>query len=169
MSAPHPQVAVFERLRDVIRTKLDLGRYAVGGWEIKPGRAFAVSVYGYAGRFNERGGARGTGSQDNLAVQVTLGGSQVVAESEMYPLRDALKYIIETFTDPLLSGIKVTDWKFEIITDGTFNNLLTMTGTIGFQTRPHHLAEGELLAQATAIILNHLEQVPLDTPLEDRP
>lgn len=172
MTAPapkHPQIEVYEALRDVIRTRLNLGKYDVGGWEVQPNTKVSVAVYGYQGEFNERGGARSTGSQDSLAVQVNLRGTQAVSEQEMYPLRDALKYLIESFSHPLLAGIKVKGWTFEIVGTGKFDNMLTLTGTIGFQTRAHHFSEDELIGRAVQVILQHTEQVPLTTPLEDTP
>lgn len=160
MPAPHPHIEVYEALREFVRTELGLSRYKVGGWEVQPGRDISLGIFGYEGEFSRRGGSRGVGTQDSMAVQVTLRGSKAVTEAEMYPLRDSLKYLLETFTHPLLMGIEVRSWKFEIIGDGTFDNVLTLTGSIGFQTRAHPMSAQELIGKATAIILSHLEQVP---------
>lgn len=159
MTAPapsHAHLAVYDALRLKIKEALKIKASDIGGWAQKPDRTISIAVYGYGGEFTIKPGM--VGSDDNLAVQVSLRGTQVLTEREAMPLRDALRHLVDTFTHPLIAGANIRSWEFEIVGDGMFDSLLTLKGKLSFRTRPHQFETEAVIGMAQAVLLEWVRQ-----------
>jgi hypothetical protein len=143
----HPQIAALEALRDTLALKLKINRSLIGGWEISPQRDATVAVYTHQGDFSVKPGNALRASKDDFVVVLTLRGESRVTESQMYPLRDAISTILGTFTHPYVAGVAVKGWKFDILGDNTFDNVLTVNGTIDFRSVQPTYPNGDPVVQ----------------------
>jgi hypothetical protein len=158
----HPHVAALESLRDLLSAKMMVNRVLVGGWEISPQRDVTIAVYTHEGSFSPKPGNFTRASTDSLFIVVNIRGQQSVTEAQMYPLRDAIAALVGTFSHDAVAGIMVTDWKFDILGNNTFDNVLTLTGKISFKSFQPVYPNGDPLVENTgfalSVILDSIQQ-----------
>lgn len=148
---------MLDALRAKIRKELRLPHRDVGGWEMVPERDVTVAVFTHRGTFGDKPG-RLINGEDTLTVELTLrSGSVPMAEEEVDPMIDALALLIKEFTHPLIAGANATGWSFDLVKDGSFENILTVNGAITWRTRGQ---EHDVLFRATEILASY--QLQLD-------
>lgn len=120
-----------------------------------PERDVTVAVFTHQGTYGDKPG-RLINGEDTLTVELTLrSGSDPMTEEEVDQLNDALALLIKDFTHPMIAGANATGWNFDAVKDGTFVNILTVSGKLTWRTRGQ---EHDVIAQATSVLARYQQE-----------
>lgn len=154
-------VECLEALRENLQGRLvsqDGRRVIVGGWELQPQRDPILAIFAHDGDFEYKAGFQFM-EKDNLRVILHYRSAVCPTDKEIFPLRDALMGLLSRFSHPHLAGIKISGWDFNYETETknqipSFDNILTLTGSITIRSNPHAPSEEENLFTVNRILFS---------------